>query len=162
MRPKHILVGATAAATALLASAAPAIAGHPAGPRPRPSRRVCEPAAGQGLPRRGDGLPGRPRGRRAGRVTGILDNGDSQDLVQDPGAVSGFDYDGTNIAYTSVVEREDAPPASRLKIVEVGPPPALAGAVNRGLTQTGETLANLGRYENRVNPDGDQVYGIRA
>ena len=163
MRRKHILVGATAAATALLASAAPAIAGDPAGPTVDTiAEGLSSPLQVKAFPGGAMVSQGGPEGGGPGRVTGILDNGESQDLVQDPGAVSGFDYDGSNIAYTSVVEREEAPPASRLKIVEVGPPPALAGAVNRGLTQTGETLANLGRYENRVNPDGDQVYGIRG
>ena len=161
MRRKHVIVTATAVASALLAPT-PAVAGDPTGPT---VETIAEGLSGalqvKAFP--GGTLVSQsgPEGGGPGRVTGFLDNGESQDFIQDPGAVSGFDYDGRSIAYTSVVGDESAPPVSRLKILDFNPKRAMAGPTNRRLTAPeGENLANLGRYENRVNPDGDQVYGI--
>ena len=161
MRRKHLVVTAAVAATALLAPT-PAIAGDPTGPT------VDTIAEGLSSPLQVKAFPGGtlvsqsgPEGGGPGRVTGYLDSGESQDFVRDPGAVSGFDFDGRSIAYTSLVGDGSAPPVSRLKIVTFNPARAMAGSSNRGLpAPEGENLANLGRYENRVNPDGDQVYGI--
>ncbi len=166
MRPQHILVGATAAATALLVSA-PAMAGDPTGPT------VETIAEGLSVPLQVKAFPGGamvpqsgPEGGGPGKITAILDDGERRDLVQDPGAISGLDYvggrAGVTIAYTTVSGPEGQPPVTRLKVVDLGPARALGDSANRGLIAQGETLANLGRFENRNNPDGDQVYGIRG
>ena len=106
MRPQHILVGATAAATALLVSA-PAIAGDPAGPT---VETIAEGLAG---PLQVKAFPGGamvpqsgPEGGGPGRITAILDNGERQDLVQDPGAISGLDYADGTLAYTAATGTE--------------------------------------------------------
>ena len=94
MRPQHILVGATAAVTGLLVSA-PAIAGDPAGPT------VETIAEGLSSPLQVKAFPGGamvpqsgPEGGGPGRITAIMDNGERQDIVQDPGVISGLDYVG--------------------------------------------------------------------
>lgn len=159
MRPQHILVGATATAAALLVST-PAIAGEPAGPTVETiAEGLSSPLQVQAF--RGGAMVSQTPEEEPGRVTAITDDGMRQDLVHDNGAISGFAYDGTTLAYTFSGGTEDRP-VSRLKVRDVTLP--TSGGVARGAVAppAGENLANLGRFERRVNPDGDQVYGIRG
>lgn len=157
MRPVQLLVGATAAATALLV-AAPALAGDPVGPSAETiAENLNGPVQVQAF--EGGALVSQSE---PGRVTAIFDGGEQFDLVQDRGFVSGVAYNGSTIAYTLVAGSEDDP-VTRLKVLNLGPARALSNdARARGELggQRGENLANLGRFENRVNPDGDQRYGI--
>jgi hypothetical protein len=86
----------------------------------------------------------------AGILTKVRSNGTTKDLVSDPGTeIAGVaaDPDGYNVVYTQVSESASGDPVALLK--------------RRFANGTIRTIANLGRFEQRTNPDGAVEYGFR-
>lgn len=80
-------------------------------------------------------------------VVRIKPNGDVVDFIEDAGQITAVAKRGQQAAYTFLGGSEDAP-VTKLKVRK-----------SNGRLMT---LANLGRFERRENPDADNRYGVRG
>jgi hypothetical protein len=84
----------------------------------------------------------------AGILTKVRPDGTTKDLVSDPGTeIAGVAVDGYDVAYTQLSTNANGDPVALLK--------------RRFANGTIHTVANLGRFEARNNPDGFEEYGFR-
>lgn len=82
----------------------------------------------------------------AGILTKVRPNGTTKDLVTEPNGVAGVASRGYNVAYTASFGTEKNP---------------VALLKRRFANGTVRTVANLGRFEKRRNPDAVNWYGFR-
>ena len=82
----------------------------------------------------------------AGLLTKVRPNGTTKDLVAEPGEVAGVASNGYDVAYTFTGGDEEHP---------------IALLKRRFANGTVRTVANLGAYEKKHNPDARNTYGFR-
>lgn len=134
------LLASALAGLVLLAPAAPASA------VPTPSDPIAEGLAGPlqfDLGHRGQIYVSQSF---SGVLTKVRGNGTTKDLVSEPGEVAGVASRGYDVVYTFTGGTEEEP---------------VALLKHRRPNGTVRTIADLGAYEAKRNPDGHQRYGLR-